>query len=89
MLLKHLPPAENTSHRSDGQGMTDGGTALAPATARLPGRGSLNHLHGGMNQPELTIIGVFICRLCNFGETVSRTACCASRTRPKSAPPPD
>jgi hypothetical protein len=30
MLLKHLPPAENTSHRSDGQGMTDGGTALAP-----------------------------------------------------------
>jgi hypothetical protein len=22
MVLKHLPPAENTSHRSDGQGMT-------------------------------------------------------------------
>jgi hypothetical protein len=46
------------------------GTALAPQGHAGPAEILLNHLHGGMNQPELTIIGVFICKLCNFNETV-------------------
>jgi len=60
----------------------------------------LNHLYGGMDEPELKIIDVFICKLRkklanasegrNFIETVWAAAmCCASRTRSKSAFPPD
>ena len=61
----------------------------------------LNHLYGGMDEPELKIIDVFICKLRkklanasegrNFIETVWGWGyeCCASRTRSKSAFPPD
>jgi len=60
----------------------------------------LNHLYGGMDEPELKIIDVFICKLRkklanasegrNFIETVWAVAtCCASRTRSRNASPPD
>jgi hypothetical protein len=87
MVLKHLPPAENTSHRSDGQGMTDGGTGLAPQGHACPGRGSLNHLDSGINQPELKIIDVFICKLCNFSETVWAAPRAARAARGRRARP--
>ena len=55
----------------------------------------LNHLYGGMDEPELKIIDVFICKLRKklanaseghpFIETVWGAAtCCASRTRKES-----
>ena len=60
----------------------------------------LNHLYGGMDEPELKIIDVFICKLrkklaaAADGRTTSRPSgaaamCCATRTRSKSAFPPD
>ena len=61
----------------------------------------LNHLYGGMDEPELKIIDVFICKLrkklANASEGQQLTSrpcgaaatCCASRTRPKSASRPD
>jgi two-component system cell cycle response regulator CtrA len=56
----------------------------------------LNHLYGGMDEPELKIIDVFICKLRkklsvatggkNYIETVGLAAtCCASPTRAKSS----
>ena len=53
----------------------------------------LNHLYGGMDEPELKIIDVFICKLrkklavaCNGEHFTSRPSgvevmCCAIRTR--------
>jgi hypothetical protein len=60
----------------------------------------LNHLYGGMDEPELKIIDVFICKLRkklanasqgkNYIETVWAAAmCCASRPRWKSEFRPD
>ena len=59
----------------------------------------LNHLYGGMDEPELKIIDVFICKLrkkrshaCggeNYIETVWAAAmCCAIRTRRRKPPDP-
>ena len=59
----------------------------------------LNHLYGGMDEPELKIIDVFICKLrkklaaADRRATTSRPSgaaatCCAIRTRPKNASPP-
>ena len=73
---------------------------VEPLSLRNGTPASLNHLDGGIDQPELKIIDVFICKHCknpanaseghNFSETIrGRTTCCASRTRPKGAPPPD
>ncbi len=60
----------------------------------------LNHLYGGMDEPELKIIDVFICKLrkklanAPKAATSSRPSgaaatCCANRTSRKSAFPPD
>ena len=60
----------------------------------------LNHLYGGMDEPELKIIDVFICKLRKklslpaAATIISRPSgaaamCCASPTRSKNASPPD
>jgi hypothetical protein len=56
----------------------------------------LNHLYGGMDEPELKIIDVFVCKLRKSSPTPPKAAtsskpsgaaatCCASRTRKKCA----
>ena len=60
----------------------------------------LNHLYGGMDEPEIKIIDVFICKLRkklanassgkDYIETVWGAAtCCASRPRTRQGSPPD
>ena len=59
----------------------------------------LNHLYGGMDEPELKIIDVFVCKLRkkltaatggeNYIETVwGRATCCASRRSARRSPSP-
>lgn len=44
--------------------------ALAPRRHTCPGKGSFNHLGGGIDHPELKIIDAFIRKLCkNFAKT--------------------
>ena len=47
----------------DGQRIPDAGAALAPQGTTLTKEMFLNHLYGGMDEPELKIIDVFICKL--------------------------
>jgi two-component system, cell cycle response regulator CtrA len=60
----------------------------------------LNHLYGGMDEPEIKIIDVFICKLRkklasasngkDYIETVWGAAmCCASRAKMRRGFPPD
>jgi hypothetical protein len=87
------------SRASDRQGIPDAGTAVLRKGTTLTKEMFLNHLYGGMDEPELKIIDVFICKLrkklaeATGGTTTSKPSgaaamCCAIRSRrPKGGSP--
>jgi two-component system, cell cycle response regulator CtrA len=54
---------EGEAGASDRQGIPDAGAALLRKGTTLTKEMFLNHLYGGMDEPELKIIDVFICKL--------------------------